>query len=227
MSSEKPHYHGHRTRLKERFLEASERLADYEIIELLLCQVIPRMDVKPLAKTLLEECGGLQGAIHASTSRLKSIKGVGDSVIMMLHLVSELLKRTLSENVKEKMTLQSARDVVDYCQQRIGFDEVENFLVLFLNNQGGMISDRLMQRGTIDSTAIYPREILKHSLDVGASSIILAHNHPGGDPTPSTEDIVMTKHIIKCADPLNTVVLDHLIVGRGRSVSLRALGLME
>lgn len=227
MSVTKPHYYGHRTRLKERFLRSPESFVEYELLELLLCQVVPRMDVKPLAKSLLSECGSLPGVLHASASRLKCINGVGDSVVMILHLASEIFKRTLAHDLKSSHTLSSAKDVVYYCQQRIGFDDVENLLVLFLNNQGGIISDKIMQRGTVDATAIYPREILKASLEIGAASIILAHNHPGGDPTPSHEDIVMTEEIMKGADSLNIAVLDHIIVGHGKSISLRFLGLMH
>lgn len=227
LSITKPHYHGHRTRLKERFLHTPEGFADYELLELLLCQVVPRMDMKPLAKALLAECGSLPGVLHASASRLKHINGVGDSVVMILHLLAEIFKRTLSHDLRSRQTVNSAKDVLHYCQQRIGFDDVENLLVLFLDNQSGIISDKIMQRGTVDTTAIYPREILKYSLDIGAASIILAHNHPGGDPTPSREDILMTQEIIRGADPLNIAVLDHIIVGQGSSTSLRFLGLMD
>ncbi|MBX9977210.1 MAG: DNA repair protein RadC [Alphaproteobacteria bacterium] len=220
------HYFGHRQRLKDKFLKIPEGLADYELLELLLFSAIPRADVKPLAKELLQQFPSFNELLNADETRLRSIKGVGDTVILTLRLVGTLSKRLLQQDIQNKPSIKSAKDVTTYCQQRIAFSPVESLMVLFLDNNNGIIHDEVMQRGTVDTTAIYPREILKRSLELGASSIILAHNHPSGDPTPSREDIVMTQEIIKSATPLNIAVLDHIVVGHAESISLRALGVM-
>lgn len=221
-----PHYMGHRKRLKEKFLKSPDALPDYELLELLLFQAIPRADVKPLAKALLDVFPTFSSLVHAEESRLRSIKGVGESVIVAIRLAGILSNRMLQQEIVTRPSISSAKEVVTYCRQRIAFSPVESLMVLFLDNKNAIITDEIMQRGTVDATAMYPREILKRSLEVGASSIILAHNHPSGDPTPSNEDIVMTKEVMRGAVPLNIAVLDHLVIGHNDAVSLRALGVL-
>ncbi len=224
---EDSHYLGHRARLKEKFLKAPEGLLDYELVELLLFLAVPRADVKPLAKKLIAHFPTFSELLNAPSSRLLEIKGVGDNVLFALKLVEVLSKRMLQQDIQKKITIRGAKDVMAYCRQRIAFSPIESLLVLFLDNGNGIIVDEIMQQGTVDATAIYPREILKRSLEVGASSIILAHNHPSGDPTPSKEDILMTHEVIKGATPLNIAVLDHIVVGHSDAVSLRSLGVLD
>ncbi len=224
---ENPHYLGHRQRLKERFSKAPDALADYELLELFLFLVLPRTDVKPLAKELLKHFPTFSELLNADKNRLKEIKGVGDSVVLAIKLIGTLSRRLLQQNLQKKQSLSSASDVIEYCRQKIAFSSVESLMILFLDNNNGIIVDEIIQRGTVDATAIYPREILKRSLEVGASSIILAHNHPSGDPTPSSEDILMTHEVIRGATPLNIAVLDHIVVGHTEAVSLRSLGAMD
>jgi DNA repair protein RadC len=213
---------GHRQRLRERFLKGGEKsLPDYEVIELLLFGVIPRGDVKPLAKKLLQECGGLSGLLQADVERLKIIPGVGEATIAMLKAVQEAACRLVREEASTQPILQSWQAVIDYCRARMSHLTIEQFRLLFLDHKNKIIADELQQQGTIDRTPVFPREVVKRTLELGATSLIMVHNHPSGDPRPSQADIDITRKVIKAARELEIHVLDHLIIGRFGHTSLR------
>ncbi len=200
---------GHRQRLRERFLKGGEKsLPDYEVIELLLFGVIPRGDVKPLAKKLLQECGGLSGLLQADVERLKVVPGVGEATIAMLKAVQEAACRLVREDVNVQPVLQSWQSVIDYCRARMSHLTIEQFRLLFLDQKNKIIADELQQQGTIDRTPVFPREVVKRTLELGATSLIMVHNHPSGDPRPSQADIDITRKVIKAARELEIHVLD-------------------
>jgi DNA repair protein RadC len=215
-------YMGHRKRLRERFLKGDEKsIPDYELIELLLFGIMARGDVKPLAKTLLRECGSLSGVLQADIEKLKSISGVGESTIALLKAVQETACRVIREEANIQPTLQSWQVVIDYCRARMSHLSIEQFRLLFLDQKNKIIADEVQQQGTINSTPVFPREIVKRTLELGASNLIMVHNHPSGDPTPSQADIDITRRVIKAAKELDINVLDHLIIGRFGHTSLR------
>jgi DNA repair protein RadC len=221
-----PHFHGHRERLKTRFRDAGDSLADYEFLELLLFQAVPRRDTKPLAKALLQRFGSFSEVISAPEDRLREVKGVGDSVVHLLRLVTVAAKRFARDKIAERPLLDSWKSVIDYCKAAMAFEPIEHFRVLFLNKKNQLIADEVQQRGTVDHTPVYPREVVKRALELSATAIILVHNHPSGDPTPSTADIQMTKHVVDTAKPLGIMVHDHIIVGRAGHASFRGLRLI-
>jgi DNA repair protein RadC len=222
-----PHYHGHRERLRARLLAAgTEAVADYELLELVLFRALPRGDVKPLAKTLLGRFGSFADVVAAPPARLKELKGVGDAVIAELKVVHAAAHRFARGEVKRRPALSSWSAVLDYCRTAQAFAEVEEFRVLFLDKRNQLIADEVQQRGTVDHTPVYPREVVKRALELSATAIILVHNHPSGDPTPSRADIEMTKAIIEVAKPLGIAVHDHLIVGKQGHASLKGLKLI-
>ncbi len=226
-SSEKaPHYHGHRQRLRERFLLTSETLPDYELLELVLCQAVPRRDMKPLAKRLIETFGSFSEVIAAPYQRLKQVKGVGDAVAIQLKIVQAASNRLLKGEIKKQTVLSSNRNVIDYCRSSMAFDDKEQFRVLFLDKRNQLIADEVQQTGTVDHTPVYPREVVKRALELSATALILVHNHPSGDPTPSRADIDMTRNIIEVAKQLGIAVHDHLIVGKRGHASLREMKLI-
>ncbi len=222
-----PHYHGHRQRLRERFMEAGDHaLADYELLELLLFRAIPRRDVKPLAKALVERFGSFAEAIAARPERLREIPGLSDGAIVDLK-VAEAAARRLARGALEKRTvLSSFSAVMDYCRTAMAYAEREQFRILFLDKRNALIADEVQGVGTVDHTPVYPREVVRRALELGASALILAHNHPSGDPTPSAADIHMTKDIVAIAQPFGISVHDHLIVGRNGQTSFRGLKLI-
>ena len=224
-----PHYIGHRSRLRERLREGGEdALPDYEIVELVLFAAIPRQDVKELAKRMLEAFkGDLAELFAASRDRLKEIDGVGDAVVDQLKIVRAASNRLLLEKAKKNdVTLSSWRALVDYCMAQMSREATEQFRILFLDRKNKLLRDEVQGRGTVDHTPVYPREVVKRALELGASSIILVHNHPSGDPTPSGSDVEMTKDIVAAAKTLDITVHDHLIIGRHAHASLKQLGLM-
>ena len=224
-----PHYIGHRSRLRERLREGGEdALPDYEIVELVLFAAIPRQDVKELAKRMLEAFkGDLAELFAASRDRLKEIDGVGDAVVDQLKIVRAASNRLLLEKAKKNdVTLSSWRALVDYCMAQMSREATEQFRILFLDRKNKLLRDEVQGRGTVDHTPVYPREVVKRALELGASSIILVHNHPSGDPTPSGSDVEMTKDIVAAAKTLDITVHDHLIIGRHGHASLKQLGLM-
>jgi DNA repair protein RadC len=222
-----PHYHGHRERLRERFREAgAEALSDYELLELLLFRALPRRDVKPLAKALLTTFGSFAEAIAAPEARLAEIKGLGDAGITELKIVQAAASRFLRGAVKKRPVLSSWSSVLDYCRTAQAFADREQFRVLFLDKRNQLIADELQQVGTVDHTPVYPREVVKRALELSATAIILVHNHPSGDPTPSRADIQMTQQIVAVAQPLGISVHDHIIVGKEGHASLKGLKLI-
>ncbi len=222
-----PHYYGHRERLRDRFREAgAEALSDYELLELLLFRALPRRDVKPLAKILLEKFGSFAEVIAAPQSRLAEVKGLGDAGITELKIVLAAAGRLLHGQVKKRPVLSSWSAVLDYCRTAQAFADREQFRVIFLDKRNQLIADELQQIGTVDHTPVYPREVVKRALELSATAIILVHNHPSGDPTPSRADIQMTQQIIAVASPLGISVHDHIIVGKDGHASLKGLKLV-
>lgn len=222
MKTTETHNNGHRKRLRERFLNGGEKaVPDYELVELLLFGVMPRGDVKPLAKKLLQECGSLSGLLQADVEKLKSIPGVGDTTIVTLKAIYEASCRLIQEEARSQPVLQSWQTVIDYCRARMSHLTIEQFRLLFLDQKNKIIADEIQQQGTINCTPIFPREVVKRTLELGASSLIMVHNHPSGDPTPSQADIDITRKVINAAKELEIHVLDHLIIGRFGHTSLR------
>jgi len=222
-----PHYHGHRDRLRQRFLQAgSDALHDYEMLELVLFRAIPRRDVKPLAKELIARFGSFAEVIAAPIERLKEVAGLGEAAITDLKIVQAAANRLLRGEVKKRHVLSSWSSVLDYCRTAMAFESKEHFRILFLDKGNHLIADEQQQTGTVDHTPVYPREVVKRALELSATAVILVHNHPSGDPTPSRADIDMTKAIIEVARPLGIAVHDHLIVGKDGHASLKALKLM-
>src|SRR5215468_10878737 len=224
---EQPHYHGHRERLRERFFAAgADALTDYVLLELALFAAIPRRDTKPLAKELLKKFGSFTEVIHAPVARLREVKGIGDASINQLKLLAAASSRAAKREVERKLALSSWNDVIDYCRSGMAFSDKEQFRLLFLDKKNQLISDEIQQTGTVDHTPVYPREVIKRALELSATALILVHNHPSGDPTPSQADIQMTKAIVDIAAPLGISVHDHIIVGKNGHASLKGLRLI-
>jgi DNA repair protein RadC len=217
-----PHYYGHRTRLRDRFLSAGpSALSDYELLEMVLFTAKPRADVKPLAKILIKKFGSFAEAVHAPEARLREIKGVGEATVTQLKLVAAAAQRIAKGELNQRAALSSWSDVIDYCRTSMAFADKEQFRILFLDKRNQLIADEVQQTGTIDHTPVYPREVIKRALELSATAIILVHNHPSGDPTPSQADIKMTKAIIDIAGPLGISVHDHIIVGKNGHASMK------
>ncbi len=218
---------GHRERLRTRFLKAGpEALADHELIELLLFGAIPRIDTKPIAKALIDTFGSYEEALAAPVERLRAVPGISEAAAALLKTVEAAAIRLAKKQVHRKPVISSWTALLDYCKANIARAPVEQFRLLLLDRKNRLIDDALMAEGTIDHTPVYPREIVKRALETGASSIILVHNHPSGDPTPSRADIEMTKAIAAAAKPLGVTVHDHLVIGRAGHASFRELGLL-
>jgi DNA repair protein RadC len=221
------HYHGHRDRLRTRYKDHGDTaLADYEILELLLFRLIPRRDTKPIAKALLERFGTLAGVFGASPALLQEVKGIGEAVAFDLKLISTVAHRTLKSELKGKQVLASWSSVIDYCHAAMAHETREQFRILFLDKRNALIADEVQQTGTVDHTPVYPREVVKRALELSATALILVHNHPSGDPTPSRADIDMTKMIVDTAKPLGITVHDHIIIGKDGHASLKGLRLI-
>jgi DNA repair protein RadC len=222
-----PHYHGHRERLRERFREAgADALSDYELLEAVLFRAMPRRDVKPLAKTLIATFGSFAEVISAPPARLAEVKGLGQAGITEIKIVEAAASRLLRGEVKKRPALSSWSAVLDYCRSAQAFAEKEQFRILFLDKRNRLIADEVQQSGTVDHTPVYPREVVKRALELSATAVILVHNHPSGDPTPSQADIEMTRQIIAVAGTLGITVHDHIIVGKDGHASLKGLKLM-
>jgi len=218
---------GHRERLRTRFLKGgAEAMPDYELLELTLFAAIPRRDTKPLAKALLKRFGSFAEVIAAPRERLLEIPGVGESVASQLKIVEAAAQRLARTKVLGRPALSSWAALLDYCTAAMARCETEEFRVLFLDRKNHLIADEVQNRGTVDHTPVYPREIIKRALELSASSIILVHNHPSGDPTPSKTDIAMTREIAGAAKALSIAVHDHLVIGRAGHASFKSLGLL-
>ena len=222
-----PSHAGHRERLRERFRKGgADAMPDYELLELLLFRAIPRRDVKPLAKQLIHHFGSFAEAISAPDERLANIPGLGDAAITELKVVRAAALRLLQGEVRKRSVLASWSDVLGYCRAAMAFEAKEQFRILFLDKRNQIIADEVQQRGTVDHTPVYVREIVKRALELSATAIILVHNHPSGDPSPSRADIDMTKLIVSTAKPLGILVHDHLIVAKDGHTSFKSKGLI-
>jgi DNA repair protein RadC len=222
-----PHYHGHRQRLRERFLATGgEGMPDYELLELVLAIAIPRSDVKPLAKVLLAEFKDFNGVITAEPATLARVKGMGDVSVAALKVVRAAAVRLARGEIMERPLVSSWDQLLDYCMAAMGHEKVEQTRVLFLDKRNRLIADERQHKGTIDHTPLYPREVVKRALELGATAIILAHNHPSGDATPSRADIEMTREVQEAASRLGITLHDHLIISREGTASFRSLGLI-
>jgi DNA repair protein RadC len=218
---------GHRERLRERFRKGGpDALPDYELLELVLFRALPRRDTKGIAKQLLARFGSFAEVVNAPEPRLKEVKGVGQSVVTELKLVRAAALRLMSTQIMRRTALSTWKQVLDYLRAAQSFEHREQFRVLFLDKRNQLIADEIQQQGTIDHTPVYVREVVKRALELSASAMVLVHNHPSGDPTPSRPDIDMTKQIIMAALPFGITVHDHIIVGREGHASLKSLGLI-
>jgi DNA repair protein RadC len=222
-----PHYHGHRERLRTRFREAgADAVSDYELLELVLFRAIPQRDIKPLAKELIAKFGSFAEVVAAAPARLAEVKGMGEAAITELKVVFAAAGRLARGQVRKRPVLSSWSNVLDYCRTAQAFAEKEQFRVLFLDKRNQLIADELQQVGTVDHTPVYPREVVKRALELSATALILVHNHPSGDPTPSRADIQMTQAIVDVAKPLGISVHDHIIVGKEGHASFKGLKLI-
>lgn len=222
-----PHYLGHRDRLRARFAHAgADALPDYELLELVLFRAIPRRDVKPLAKALIQRFGSFAEVVSAEPNRLAEVDGVSQGVISDLKLIEAAGHRLARGAIAARPLLSSWAALLEYCRATMAFSPREQFRVLFLDKRNHLLADEIQGHGTVDHTPVYPREVARRALELSATAIILAHNHPSGDPTPSAADIKMTREIIAILDPLGIIVHDHVILGRDGHASLKGLKLM-
>ena len=221
------HYHGHRERLRERFRKGgADALPDYELLELILFRTMRQGDTKPLAKRLIDTFGSFAEVVNGSEARLAEIKGVGEATITDLKLIAASANRIARGAIKKQVALGSWSAVIDYCRTAMAFADKEQFRILFLDKRNQLIADEVQQTGTVDHTPVYPREVVKRALELSATAIILVHNHPSGDPTPSNADIQMTKQIAGIAGSLGIAVHDHIVVGKNGHASLKGLKLI-
>ena len=222
---EPPHYLGHRDRLRERAAQAIDALPDYEVLELLLFRSLPQGDVKPIAKALLARFGGFAGVLGASPAELKAVKGIGAATALDLKLLQETTVRISRAEVSKRTVITSWSALVAYVRVALAHEAREQFRVLFLDKKNQLIADEKLGDGTVDHAPVYPREIMRRALELGSSAVILVHNHPSGDPTPSGADIDMTRQIVEAGRALKIAVHDHLVVGRDGVVSFKDRGL--
>ena len=217
----------HRKRLRERFMAGgAAALPDYEMLELVLFRAIPRQDVKPLARRRIDRFVDFNGVISASPARLAETEGVGEAVICELKIIKAAAQRLARARVMRRQVISSWDALVDYCHTVMAHRETEHFRVLYLDKKKALIADEEQARGTVDHVPVYPREVVKRALELNASALILVHNHPSGDPTPSDADILLTGQIGLAAETLGLVLHDHLIIGKSREQSFRASGLL-
>jgi DNA repair protein RadC len=222
-----PHHLGHRERLRDRAMRGGvAALPDYELLELFLFRSLPQGDVKPLAKALLERFGSLSGVLSARPEDLRTVKGVGPSVALDLKLLQEATLRIGLAEVAKRPVISSWSALTAYAKTALAHEPREQFRVLFLDKKNQLIADEVMNEGTVDHAPVYPREVARRALELAASALILVHNHPSGDPTPSGADVDMTRQVVEAAKTLRIAVHDHLVVGRDGVASLKALGLM-
>lgn len=222
----KPHYAGHRDRLRERFLKSPDALPDYELLELLLFMAVPRRDVKPLAKTLIDRFKNLNGVLNAPIENLQDIEGLSETSAIALRTVQAAGLRMLKQDITGQTILNSWQRLMDYLHVTMAHEKKEHFRLLFLNKKNELIADEIQQTGTVDHTQAYPREIMKRALELGATALILVHNHPSGDSTPSQADVDMTNDIIAAAAPFDITIHDHLVVASSGITSFKTMGLI-
>lgn len=220
-------YHGHRGRLRTRFLDVGpDALADYELLELLLFTALPRKDTKPIAKNLIDEFGSFAEVIAADKDKLLAVDGLGESAVASLKAVQAGASRLLRADITDQPIISSWQALIDYCTALMAFEETEQFRILFLDKKNTLIADEVQQKGTVDHTPVYPREVVKRALALNATAIIMVHNHPSGNPSPSRPDIEMTKKVKEALDAVGLVLHDHVVIGRGQHVSFKQDGLL-
>jgi|SRR6185312_16818173 DNA repair protein RadC len=222
------HRLGHRDRVRQRFLKlGAESFADYELLEAVLHIVVPQRDTKDLAKSLLARFGSFSGVLAAPYEQLRHFKGLGDITAANLKIVQGAAQRYAHDQVsRDQPILGSWSALIDYCRAQMAFEDIEQFRLLFLDKKNHLIADEVQQTGTVDHTPVYPREVIKRALELSATALILVHNHPSGDPSPSSADVQMTRAIVDVAKPLGIAVHDHIIIGRTGHVSMRGLKLI-
>ncbi len=227
-SGKQPSYlKDHRKRLRARFLEGgAAAMPDYELLELVLFRAMPRQDVKPLARKLLERFGNFNAVLSAPPKRLADEKGVGEAIICELKIIEAAAHRLAQSKVMQRQVLSSWDALIDYCKTSMGHKEIEQFRVLFLDTKNTLIADEAQAEGTVNHVPVYPREVVKRALELNASALILVHNHPSGDPTPSAADIQMTEQIHRACEVLSITLHDHLVIGASQHFSFRAEGLL-
>lgn len=224
---ESPPYKGHRQRLRERFLATgAPGLREDELLELVLYGANPRGDTKPLARALLKRFGCFSGVIAARQEALQSVAGVGEVVVATLKVIEAAAVHLARERVIDRPVISNWDALIDYCRAAMAHQPVEQFRILFLDRQNALLGDEVQQRGTVDHTPVYPREIVRRALDLHASSLILVHNHPSGNPAPSKEDISLTREIVRAAAALGLTIHDHIIIGRAGHFSFSSKGLL-
>jgi DNA repair protein RadC len=223
----RPHYWGHRQRLRERFVAGGHAaMPEYELLELVLFNAIERIDVKPLAKALLAVFGDLNGVVAASEQRLLQIPGATPRVHLQLKIVEAVAHRMARARVIQRSVIASWDELMRYCRTVMAYRDTEQFRILFLDRKNVLIADEAQAKGTVDHVPVYPREVAKRALELNASAIILVHNHPSGDPTPSQVDIDMTERIEVACQAIGVVLHDHVVIGKGAEASFRSLGLL-
>lgn len=220
-----PDYFGHRDRLRDRFLLGPDALPDYELLELMLFRMMPRRDTKPIAKALIRRFGSLAEVIAADPDRLMEVDGIGATIARDLKIYEAVAQRSARAKLEGRSLLANVQSVVDYCRTISGFIDREAFRVIFLDKKNGLIADEQLGLGTVDHAPVYPREIMRRALELGAANIVLVHNHPSGDATPSPEDVKLTLQIAALGATMGVVVHDHLIIGRDGHASLKSLRL--
>jgi DNA repair protein RadC len=227
IEDEPPHHAGHRQRLKDRFLQGgADALPDYELLELLLFLAIPQKDVKPLAKDLLARFGGFAGVLTADPAELARVPGIRAHTATMLRLVEAAGRRLARVELLNRPVLSSWDRLLDYCRVELAHRPREQFHLLFLDRKNALIAAETQQTGTVDHTPVYPREVARRALELDASAVIMVHNHPSGDPTPSRADIEMTRAVETALKTVGIVLHDHLIIGRGGHTSFKSAGLI-
>ncbi len=223
----KPDHGGHRRRLRQRFMKnGADALPDYELLELLLFPALPRRDTKPLAKALLKKFGSFAEVISAEAGELKAIDGIGEAAMIALKTVQAAAHRLAHDEVIDRPVLASWDKLLNYCKVSMAYEKSERFRILFLNRKNVLIADEVQQTGTVDHTPVYPREVIKRALELGATAIIMVHNHPSGDPSPSRADIEMTNEVRDAAQKLGIVLHDHLIISKSGHNSFKTMGLL-
>jgi len=228
MADGKPNYLEHRKRLRARFESGgADGLLDYELLELCLFNSLPRVDTKPIAKALIKKFGSFAEVIAAPPEQLIEINGVGPTTALYLKVIQAASSHLGRENLLEKPILSSWSALMDYCRAEMQFEAKEQFRVLFLDKKNRLIADEILGRGTVDRAPVYPREVIKRALDLSSTALILAHNHPSGDPSPSQSDIDMTQKIVDAGKTMGIIVHDHIIIGRNDIVSFKTLGIMS
>lgn len=222
-----PHYHGHRERLRARFIRGGpDALPDYELLELLLFSAIPRKDTKPIAKALIERFGSFAEVISADPDKLREVDDVKDVAVVTLKAVQAAAQRLLRAGAVDAPVIAGWQALIDYCKAKMAFDAVEQFRVLYLDAKNRLLRDEVQSSGTVNNTAVYPREVVRRALAANASAVIMVHNHPSGDPRPSQADIDMTRKVKDACAAVGLTLHDHVVVGRGGYVSFKSQGLL-